>query len=151
MRRLILLVTALSIFSSCATYRSFEFEGLVKYYLPDGEIEIYDATYTETYFNGFKQSDKLSVDIGNDNVFFFSGIPYTFKGHLSSIKTGKSSVVLNNNNDLVVFDDKGNCIILIDDEKYVIPADVYNKLKYQSNGDPEKLKKSLLEYLQNKE
>lgn len=144
MRKILVLFAALSVFSSCATYNTLVYEGLVKYYLPDGEVEIYDATYTETYFNGIKSNDQLSVDIGSGNVFLYRDIPYSFKGHLAFADNGAKR----GEHDTIVIDDNGNYILFFDGEKHVIPADVYNRLKYQSNGDPDKLKKSLIEYLQ---
>ena len=145
MRNTILLLAALFGFSSCATIKivttTYVYEGLVKYYLPNGEIDIYDANYTETYVNGIKNNEYLNVDVGDGNVYIHHDIPYTFKGHLTTVDN-------NANERGHEIDNDGNYILSIDGENHMIPADVYNRLKYLSNGDPDKLKKSLIEYLQ---
>lgn len=148
MNRFPLLALCLMAVVSCSTtniYTKMVYAGQAKYYLPNGETEVYDATYTETFFNGIKNSEDLNVDVGAGNVFIFHGIPYTFKGHITSdsgsIKIDEDYSVLNPN------EKDGMYEFFYNGVNYEIPANVYNEAKYKSNGNADRLNKLLIEYI----
>ena len=144
MRNIVFTLLVLLCAVSCSTYTKLTYLGQATYYLPDGEKETFDAKYTETFFNGIKNGENLSVDVGEGNVFIFSGIPYTFKGHITkgngaSVGEDYSMLNLNEKNGFYEFFYNG--------ANYDIPVSVYNELKYKSNGNAERLNRLLIEYI----
>lgn len=144
MKRILFLIFTILLAASCGTYSKLVYVGQAKYYLPNGETEVFDATYTETFINGIKSNDNLSVDVGEGNVFIFNGIPYSFKGQINNskiAKPGEDYYMLNPN------PKNGNYEFFYNGVNYNIPVSVYNELKYKSNGNTDKLNKSLIEYI----
>lgn len=141
--RHILILATLFVFASCSliTKQTYVYTGEVTYYMPNGETESYNAAYTEYFFNGLKESGNLSVDVGVGNIFIFNGIPYTFKGHLEQIKTSDS-----NDESIKKVTDRAY-VYTYNAKDYLIPADVYNSLKYKSNGNKDKLTNSIIDYI----
>ena len=143
MRHILILATVFA-FTSCSIInkQTYVYTGEVTYYMPNGETESYDAAYTEYFLNGFKENSNLSVDVGVGNVFIFNGIPYTFKGHLEQIINTSDT----NDESIKKVADKAY-VYTYNAKDYLIPADVYNSLKYKSNGNKEKLANSIIDYI----
>ena len=59
----LLIIFVLINLTSCSLYTKVQYvyEGKATYYLPNGETEVYNATYTEVFVNGIKESDNISV------------------------------------------------------------------------------------------
>ena len=139
--------------SPSSIYTKLVYVGQATYYLPNGDTETYDAQFTELYFNGIKNGENLSVDYGSGNVYLFQGVPYTFKGHIVKADSNSSSfnaATSKDNEELVLLNPKeqdGFFECTYKGENYRIPAKVYYELRYRSNGNADKLNKSLIEYI----
>ena len=132
--------------TACST--ALVYKGQATYYLPNGDSETFDATYTESYTNGTKDSGYLSVDVGAGNIYIIHGIPYTFKGHLTNVRNGSISTVSGNADILLNPQEKdGFFECTYNGVSHTIPAKVFYELRYKSNGDSKKLNKLLIEYL----
>ena len=145
----LLIIFVLINLTSCSLYTKVQYvyEGKATYYLPNGETEVYNATYTEVFVNGIKESDNMSVNVGEGNAYFFYNIPHTFKGRLANslnITNGGQNAT---NVDISSQPENGSYVFFYNGEKHYIPENVYYRLKYNSNGDNAKLNKALIEYV----